>query len=255
MNPFAVRVELRPRSPFEVLDLACVLLRTTWRPMLTLAAVVLPLGGGLSWALGALGEDPWIALPVVLLLAPMLQLPFLLLGGRALFEPEPGVRGVAHDLWTLRGAVVRFGLVVLMAELLLLITVLLVSPAYVLLLFFSEALLLERVDLGRALSRSSRLVTAAAGRAWVGAILLGLGMTWGMAVGELCGQALVRDVLQLGEPFGSAMTGVFTPYALAGLLLSQPLAALYRLLLYVDIRTVTEGWDLQVALRAAAEGR
>ena len=38
---------------------------------------------------------------------------------------------------------------------------------------------------------------------------------------------------------------------LGGLLVSAPVFAWYRLLLYLDSRTRLEGWDLQVGLRAA----
>ena len=64
------------------------------------------------------------------------------------------------------------------------------------------------------------------------------------------GHGIVEFLLQLGRPFGSLSNGEVTPYAVAGVLLAQPLIALYRLLLYVDVRTRLEGWDLQVSLRA-----
>jgi len=94
----------------------------------------------------------------------------------------------------------------------------------------------------------------------VGIAVMGAASRWGFIVwfglvGEATGQAMVGFILQLGEPFGALMYGDVTPYLLLGLLVSQPVHAVYRLLLYVDVRTRLEGWDLQVGLRAAGLGR
>ena len=60
---------------------------------------------------------------------------------------------------------------------------------------------------------------------------------------------------QRGRPLPSALEGVATPWLTAGILASHPVWALWRLLLYVDVRTRVEGWDLQVGLRAAGLAR
>ena len=117
-----------------------------------------------------------------------------------------------------------------------------------------ETALLERVRGQATLARSSFLAwrnLAVALAATIGWLAL---TAWGALVGELTGQVVVGFVLQLGEPFGNAINGAVTPYLLAGMLLVQPVVATYRLLLYVDIRTRVEGWDLQVSLRAADLG-
>ena len=75
-------------------------------------------------------------------------------------------------------------------------------------------------------------------------------LMWAAIAAEALGQNLVGFVFQLGAPFGSAPEDI-TPYLLAGLLVGRSLFAVYRLLLYVDVRTRVEGWDLQVQLRAA----
>ena len=67
---------------------------------------------------------------------------------------------------------------------------------------------------------------------------------------ESLGQGIIGFVFQLGAPFGALSSGDATPYLLMGVLLANPVNAMYRLLLYVDARTRSEGWDLQVRLRA-----
>jgi hypothetical protein len=69
---------------------------------------------------------------------------------------------------------------------------------------------------------------------------------------ELLCQGLVSDVLQLGKPFGSLWADRFSPFALAGLMLSYPYAATARFLLYVDARTRSDGWDIQLRFMAIA---
>jgi hypothetical protein len=121
----------------------------------------------------------------------------------------------------------------------------------------TEAALLERIGAGRGLRRSVRLAAHATMHAIAATLGWGALTAWGAIVGEAAGQSIVSFVLQLGTPFGTAMDGRATPWLLAGMLVVQPLYAVWRLLLYVDARTRAEGWDLQVALRAAglAAGR
>jgi hypothetical protein len=78
---------------------------------------------------------------------------------------------------------------------------------------------------------------------------------WFAVTAEAVGQGLVSGVLQLGTPFGDVLLGEVTPFLILGILLSHPVYAIYRLLLYVDVRTRVEGWDLQVGLRAAGLSR
>lgn len=252
MNPNLCRVVLRPRGPLEVFDLSLRLLRAHPGVFARLTALlVLPLAlvlGLGAWLTG--GQLAWLAAPV--LVAPALQAPFTLLGGRLLFADTFTVRQVLRELVSRPGAFLAVPGWIGLAQL---SGVAMCGFGWPLTLavaaFVTEAALLERSPAGKAMGRSLRLagfnpgIAIAASMGWAGLTV------WGAAVGEATGQAVVGSILQLGAPFGTATDGIVTPYLLAGALVIQPVYAVYRLLLFVDVRTRVDGWDLQVGLRAA----
>jgi hypothetical protein len=248
------RVALRPRGPLEVLDLAVRLGQEAAGPLVALAGIVL-LPAWLVASAIAVAWDEGVAVAAVLIgVAPVLQLPFLLLGARVLFERDARARDALSDLRG-RGGAVLLGLlrtlVVVVASLASL--GLFWLPVQTVLMFVLECSALERVGTVEAVRRSARLASDQVGRTLAGALVQVVVLAWCALAGELCGQVLVAFVLQAGTPFGSLADGVVTPWVLGGILAAQPLLATYRLLLYLDVRTVLEGWDLQVALMAAAE--
>lgn len=251
MNPHACRIVLRPRGPLEAIDLSFMLLREARVPVVGLAALtLLPAWGatmGLAWALG---WSPLVAL-VPFVFGPLLQAPFTVLFGRFLFSAKVPLkevwRGTTQGLFGvgMSWAITDFSLLFCFGIGLI---------AQPLLAFLPEVVLLERARFGRAIIRVTHLVASQPiGAALSVAARWGLPL-WGMLAGEVLGQFLVSFLLQIGEPFGSLAGGQITPFALAGILAVQPLLAVYRLMVYVDARTRTEGWDLQVAIRAVRLG-
>jgi hypothetical protein len=252
VNPYACRIALRPRGPLEVFDLSLRLMRERAAPMARLAVVVLGPAVLACWALGWLAGGSMWALVVPALLGPLLQVPFTVLAGRLLFADIVPARDVVAGL---RAALLPYAAYWLLIEVLAAAFCgvgLLVAGV---LLYLPEALLLERVGLGRGIGRAAGLVGGQPVGA-LGGVVARLGLPlWGLVVGELTGQLIVGWVLQLGQPFGALADGHATPYAILGILLGQPVIAVYRLLLYVDARTRQEGWDLQVAMRALGVSR
>ena len=256
MNPNACRVVLRPRDPLEVMDLAFAFTRTRWRPLgWLLLTTVLPLWVPTAVA-SVLLDGHWAVLAVPLLTGPLVQALFTVLVGRLLFTGQVRHRDVWRDVsrrlgalaavWFVRGVALALSSLVCFAAVPLLHGALLYQP---------EAALLERVDVSRGIRRSSRLAGGQAGSTVV-AILAWYGLlAWFALVAEVGGDQLLSFVLQLGQPFGSVWDGQVTPHLLLGLFLFQPAYAVYRLFLYVDVRTRVEGWDLQVSLRALGMGR
>jgi hypothetical protein len=245
------RIALRPRGPLESLDLALRAAREWWRPLAKLSAIVLvPCWIACTALLLATGNNPW-ALLAPIALSPLVQAPFTVLGGRLLFAETVQIREVFAELWTRRGPwggalVIQAVGVLLCAPLLPIVTIPLV--------FVSECALLERVPFRRAFRRSSRLTGGYAGGAVVGVIGRWVLLAWAAVVAEASVLA-VSQILQVASPLPGALDGRGTPWMVAGILLSHPAWALWRLLLYVDVRTRVEGWDLQVGLRAAGLAR
>lgn len=251
MNPFECRIALRPRGALASLDVALVLQQAHAGPIVRLAAVVLG-----PWAALALVawwfELGWALFAVVVPLTPALQAPFVLLGGRAAFGRELGVRAVLGDLWRQPGtlltliasvaawAMISVGTLTLMA-----------GPVLAMTLYLPEVLLLERQAPLPAVGRAMALAGSATGATVVGAAAVCMLPVWGALGADLLGLALVDTVLSLGRPFGTLSEGVVTPFLVWGWLAALPLSALARLMVYLDARTAAEGWDLQVALMAA----
>ncbi|MCB9675140.1 MAG: hypothetical protein H6737_08480 [Alphaproteobacteria bacterium] len=256
MNPNLCRVALRPRGSLEVFDLVVRFVRVNLGVLLRMAVLavglpfllIAPIG---LWAEGA----PWVAL-LPLPLSPLVQAPFTLLGGRLLFRDDTTVGSTLRELVAAVPRLLGVGLVGAVA------TVLAAAscgvgylPLLAVLLYVPETALLERVGVQRGLRRSLRLAGGHVGIAMAGAGARVFLTVWMALVCEGFGQAVLDTTLQLGQPFGSLWTGQITPFFLFGMLLAQPLHAIYRLLLYVDVRTRVEGWDLQVGLRAAGLAR
>lgn len=251
MNPNQCTVVLRPRSPFEVFDLVLLYLRANHRALLRLwALVILP-----PWVMLSLVcwwvEGHWAVLFLVPVVLPLLQGPFTALGGHLLFDDDLGALAALRRGWSPQVLLAGLGSAVL-GSLFVLFTcgfgAALWFPAT---LFVPESLLLERVPLARALKRARVLAAGHPVAALVGVFSRPWLTLWGAVVAEFGGQLILANGLQLGAPFGSAMQLQVTPFVLFGILAMQPLHALYRLLLYIDVRTRVEGWDLQVAFRSA----
>jgi hypothetical protein len=248
VNPFACRVALRPRGPLESLDLTLRFVRGNGRVWLRLGALlVLPaLGAATALCVAFEGHPALLAFPIAV--APLLQAPATALGGKQLFADGVKVREALHTclrralpilaVWGVWLGVVLGGCGV--------VSWLLAVPF----VWVTEAAVLEEVSPGRAMLRSVRLSTHHLGVSLAAVFGWYLLTGWGAVAGEVLGQGLVRDLLQFGTPFGVATDGIATPYTIAGMLAAQPLYGAYRLMLYLDVRTRVETWDLQIALRA-----
>jgi len=184
----------------------------------------------------------------------LLELPFLVLAGRLLFDSEVDTKSVGA------AAVGRlpayFGTQLLIFSLLLASVITVVGPWFVATVycFVPEVLILEGQSGLSALRRAHQFLArrTVAGVATV--LLRGMLMVTLVGLGELLGQAGLSVLLDVHLDVEQLMEDGGSPFALAGLLLSVPLTATFRFLSYVSERTVQDGWDVQVALIALANG-
>jgi len=260
MNIAAARLKLRSRALSDTLDIAfayCWLIR---KRLVRLALVILlP-----SFVLGLIAADRWGWAWVWLLsvcFAGFLQAPFVVGVGNALFvteqgaEPEQKGQPLKPIFFHLLRAGGRYTLARGAASLLLVVISPLVFTVFWLgglYLFVPEVTLLEDAKPVTALRRSARL----AKRRSTDTLLL-WSTTWlapiaAVVIGESVGQFLVRFVFQMGEPLGSLLSNGGSAFALLGFLAATPYVAAIRFLGYIDIRTRTEGWDIQLAFMEIA---
>lgn len=259
MDIFQARVVLRERTFLDVVDLTVRFLARHARPYVRTGAVVLLPAFAATWAVGARWGWGW-GWMLAFVLAVMAETPFTVLASRLVFEPSVRARDAlvggaraAPRLLVLRG----LELVGLMVG-----TLFFVIPAVwigVLFLFASEVCVLEKASVGTALARMQRLASAQIGDALMAFLFLLALHIIVVFVGDATGRAVLEDLLEITAPV-SLWEGKGSALALAAFWLFVPFGATCRFLLYLNVRTRTEGWDIQtrfvaIAARAApAEG-
>jgi hypothetical protein len=253
VNLGASAIVLRPRTLAEVLDLACRLSMSLALGLYArLAAILLlPIFAG-CLALRYAAGWPWAAVwPVAVASGALVQGVFTVGVGRLLFSEELGAGPVLRLFGRRLGA--YLGMLFLSRGLLVAsaLPLLLGLPfAWPRVCFAYEACLLEGAGPVQAILRSSRFVFDRALLVLAFLVTIVLTQAGILIVTELLCQGLISEVLQLGKPFGSLFSDGGSPYALAGLLLSFPYAATARFLHYIDGRTRSDGWDIQLRFMA-----
>lgn len=256
MNLGSVNVALRERGLLETLDLTVPFVRELGRGLyLRLAAVLLVPTWVALVLLHYEFEVGWVWVWLIALVsASLLEGAFTIAAGQLMFSPAARLRDV---LALFVKSVVSLALwlsisriFILLSSFTLIFPVILWSRHQ----FIHEVVVLEGVRGPRALDRSRRIASEGAAPGSALGFWLFFAQAFMVMGSEFVCQALVEGVLELGEPFGTLWQGG-SPYALLGLLASVPLVASARFLAYVDQRTRTDAWDVQVRfleIRAAS---
>ncbi len=253
MNLGQSAIVIRPRTTAEVLDLGCRLTVSLALPLfLRIAAFTLLPAYAALLALKYFLELDWLETwALAFPLAVWLEGPFTVAASRLLFADRITARGTLRLFFSSVGsytaALIVDALAVALGLALVIIGVFATWPNGT---YVTEATLLEQAGFTDARTRSRALVRGRSGEV-ISALLGFMGMRLALvAVAELLGHGVVRDVFQLGEPFGSVLEDYGSPYALLGLMLAPPVVATSRFLHYIDTRTRSDGWDIQVKFMA-----
>jgi hypothetical protein len=254
--PSRARVALRERPLVDVVDLAVRFCAVHAHAYAKVALVVLVPGFGLSlavalaggWALG------WIT---AIALAALADAPFVALASRLVFADRVRAREVVRlSARAMPGIVAaRATQLVALAGCCLLAGLpwLWIGPHLV---FVVEVLVLEQPRVRGAVRRAIRIGKARFGEALSAMVLLLLVRLAFTAFADLAGGEVLTGLLELKAPPSMFVAGG-SWLALAGWWCAVPLCASARFLVYLDVRTRTEGWDIQTrfAALAAAEPR
>ncbi len=238
-------IALRPRSAWESVDLGVGMLREWWRPLYaSFAAVYVPVAAACFWVGWTYGKA-WIALLLLWWLKPLFDRVALHVASRAVFGEVLGVRSTLRQAPTWLGT----GLV--------------------------GALLLGRIDMARSFHlpvkqlegqrwRAARARRALLGRrthgyaVWLTVACLhfelvfvwSVDMLWNLVLPAKAQEGTgIWEAMFADAGFGDIFTYAdYAAYA-AAVLIVEPLYVAAGFALYLNRRTLLEGWDLEVALR------
>jgi hypothetical protein len=251
MDLMRAHVALRERPLLDVLDLTVRFCAAHAGAYARLSAAVLVPALAASWAVARLGGWTlgWAATVVIGAFA---DAPFVALASRLVFEDT--VR--ARDALAIAVRALPRLILVRGTQLFAIICsgLLLGLPwlwAGTLMLFTLEVVVLEQARVPPALARASRIARARFGSALAMMLLLLVAPIGAALVADVAGREVLQGILELKPP-----TSVFeaggSVLALVGWWSAVPLLATARFFVYLDIRTRTEGWDIQTRFAAIA---
>jgi hypothetical protein len=257
MDLMRARVALRERPLLDILDLAVRFCTAHAGAYARLSLAVLVPAFAVSFAAGRFGGW-WLGWSVTVVLTAFAGAPFVVLASRLVFADAVRTReALGGGLRALPGLIgirllqaMALGASLLMAGLpwLWLGTIL---------VFVVEVHVLEQGGAGGALGRSQRIANAHFSHAVLAMLLLAIAPPCAAMLADVAGREVLTSVLEIKPPPSMFREGG-SWLALAGWWATLPLLQTARFFVYLDIRTRTEGWDIQtrfaaIAARAEAE--
>jgi len=251
LNVHGARIVLRQRHVIDVIDLALRFVALHGRAYARLSLVVLVPSASITWFIGeGIGWGwGWFA---AFFLSLITGAPFTVLASRLMFTDKVRVRDVLRPALRSVPRLVLARLTQAIAVGIASFFVLLPAVwAQALLLFLPEVILLEQAQVIPAMVRAGRIA-----HAQVGNVVLGVLLMTGFIVGapflvDACGRMLLDDLFEIRAPEGLTAVGGGV-LSVLGFWSAVPFVTTIRFLLYIDLRTRTEGWDIQTRFAALA---
>ena len=257
MDLMRARVALRERPLLDIVDLAIRFGAAHAWSYAKMSLVVLVPCFAISWAV-AHATNWWLGWTVTVALTSLAGVPFVALASRLVFADAVSTRealGIA--LRSLPGLLGARILQLLAIAASLIVAGLAWFWLGTILLFVVEVLVLEQAGLGATLGRANRLASSQFGDAVLTMLLLLFAPIGAAMLADVAGREILQDLLEVRPPATMFRVGG-SWLALVGWWMTLPLLQTVRFFVYLDIRTRTEGWDIQtrfaaIAARAEAE--
>lgn len=256
MDLMRARVTLRERPLLDVFDLAVRFCTVHAGVYARVSALVLVPAFAASWAVGHYGGW-WLGWMATVALSTFATAPFVALASRLVFAEAVEAReALALSVRALPALLaVRFlQLLALGASLLMAgLPWLWLGTVF---LFVVEVVVLERPTVGATFGRAQRVAQAHVGSAGSAMFILLLAPPCAAMLADVAGREVLGSLLEIKPPPSMFKVGG-SWLALLGWWSAMPLLSTARFFTYLDIRTRTEGWDIQtrfagIAVRAEA---
>lgn len=257
MDLMRARVALRERPLLDIVDLAVRFSAAHAAPFARLSLVVLVPGFLASWGAGELWGW-WAAWAAAVVFGAFATAPFVALASKLVFADAVRVRDALRAATAAlpRLAGIRFVELLALALSVSCSSGLAWIYAGTVLLFTTEVAVLEGGPVGGSISRSQRIANGNFGGASGAMFLLLFAPVGAAMLADAAGREVLGTVLEIKPPASMFSVGG-SWLALLGWWALLPLASVLRFFVYLDIRTRTEGWDIQtrfaeIAARAEA---
>jgi len=251
MDLMRARVTLRERPLADVFDLAMRFCMVHARAYAKLSAVVLVPSFAVSLAAARLGGW-WVGWTVSVVIATFATTPFVALASRLVFADSVGTREVL-------GVAIRAIPSLLVIRFLQLLSLAASSLMVFLpwlwigtiLLFVAEVVVLEQASIGATFGRAQRIASAHFGSVAGTMFVTLLAPVAATMLADVAGREVLQTVLEIHPPPSLFHEGG-NWLALGGFWIVVPLLTTARFFAYLDVRTRTEGWDIQTRFAAIA---
>ena len=251
MDLMRARVALRERPLLDIFDLAIRFCAAHAWAYAKLSLVVLVPAFAVSYGAARLGGW-WLGWPVTIVVTAFAGSPFVALASRLVFADAVGTReALGLALRALPGLI---GVRILQAMAVGASLVMLGLPWFwlgTILLFVVEVLVLEGGGVGGTLGRAQRVANAHFPDAVLTMLLLLAAPIAAAMLADVAGREILQGLLEFKPPPSLFHAGG-SWLALLGWWATVPLLQTARFFVYLDIRTRTEGWDIQTRFAAIA---